>query len=115
MNYEEKSDYEIECLVECALDEQVAMMEFNHETGYFSWCAPDGEGGGAFRAAAYCSDVSLAWPIILENEIKIDPRRTLKKLPWMAMGDCEVYAVDENPLRAAMIVFLKMKEAEKCA
>jgi hypothetical protein len=57
-----------------------------------------------------CNDPTDAWPIILESEISLDPRRRIKRLPWMAEGGCnQVYFCDKNPLRAAMIVYLMMQ------
>lgn len=60
----------------------------------------------------YCNNPSDAWPIITENEMKIDPRRSSPKLDWMVSRDDQIYAVSKNPLRAAMICFLKIKDAE---
>lgn len=60
----------------------------------------------------YCNNPSDAWPIIVDNEINLDPRRTIKKLPWMASASDQIYATDKNPLRAAMICFLKIKDSE---
>jgi hypothetical protein len=64
-----------------------------------------------------CNNPGDAWPVILENRIAINPageRRGTRKLydTWRA-GDGRAYhAKHKNPLRAAMIVFLMMKDAE---
>lgn len=55
-----------------------------------------------------CNNPADAWPIIVENRIRINPILYTK---WMAEDYLEdVSSCDENPLRAAMIVFLKMNE-----
>jgi len=61
-----------------------------------------------------CKSWGDAGPIIQENKINIDYRESVKAGPMASQsGHKEVYAVDKNPLRAAMIVFLMMKDAEK--
>ena len=56
-----------------------------------------------------CNNPSDAWPIIVENKISIFPCG-LREKKWQA----EFYYLDavkhENPLRAAMIVYLMMNE-----
>ena len=59
-----------------------------------------------------CNNPADAWPIIAENKINIDFRDSLKAGPMARLcRDNAIYAVNDNPLRAAMIVFLMMKEA----
>lgn len=58
----------------------------------------------------YCNNPADAWPIIVNNKICIMP---LAWGGWRAMW--EHGQVDCEPLRAAMIVFLMMKESEKCS
>ncbi|QHJ76733.1 MAG: hypothetical protein [Bacteriophage sp.] len=63
----------------------------------------------------YCNNPADAWPIIVENKINIDFRDSIKAGPMARLcRDNGIYAVDKNPLRAAMIAFLMMKDAEKC-
>jgi len=58
-----------------------------------------------------CNNPADAWPIIAENKINIDFRDSLKAGPMARLcRDNAIYAVNDNPLRAAMIVFLMMKE-----
>lgn len=61
----------------------------------------------------YCNNPSDAWPIILENNIWIQPDMIGDGF-WHCM-DCndDIHAKDKNPLRAAMIVYLMMKDEEK--
>ncbi|UYE90950.1 hypothetical protein [Vibrio phage vB_VaS_L1] len=60
-----------------------------------------------------CSQPDVAWPIIVDNGISIDFWGDF----WCAdiQIGCEIAFEheDKNPLRAAMICFLKMKDAEK--
>ena len=67
-----------------------------------------------------CNNPSDAWPIIIENKIGVTPatvRSNRNKDLWIASQDwvfeTEFDTKDKNPLRAAMICFLKMKDAEK--
>lgn len=56
----------------------------------------------------YCNNPADAWPIIVENRILIKPILYTK---WMAEDYLEdVSSCHENPLRAAMIVFLMMQD-----
>lgn len=58
----------------------------------------------------YCNDPSASWPIIEKYRISII---NLDEDEWGARGVAyckSKRAIHENPLRAAMIVFLKMKE-----
>ena len=61
----------------------------------------------------YCNNPSDAWPIIVDNKIWTQPDMVGDGL-WHCM-DCndDIHAKDKNPLRAAMIVYLMMKDEEK--
>ena len=60
-----------------------------------------------------CNNPSDAWPIIVENRIRINPILYTK---WMAEDYLEdVSSCHENPLRAAMIVFLMMQESRNAS
>lgn len=64
-----------------------------------------------------CNNPSDAWPIITENSIVIMPyMRGEKPALWLCfdVNNSDLDCQDGNPLRAAMIVFLMMKDAEKC-
>lgn len=66
------------------------------------------EPGGLKKPFDPCNNPADAWPIIVENRIRINPILYTK---WMAEDYLEnVSSCDENPLRAAMIVFLMMQE-----
>lgn len=58
-----------------------------------------------------CNIAEQAWPIIVSNLIGIEPIYSCGAL-WLAHAgdDGEFRHTDKNPLRAAMIVFLKMQD-----
>jgi len=71
-------------------------------------------------ACDYCNNPSDAWPIIFQNDIMLNP--SCADSLWKAEQGLRVkpsgfYSVatayDTNPLRAAMIVYLMMKDEEK--
>ncbi|WP_444859210.1 phage protein NinX family protein [Serratia sp. (in: enterobacteria)] len=66
--------------------------------------------------ADYCNNPADAWPIIVANEIGVVPSKSSNTYAWDLSGGMlkGIKHVDDNPLRAAMIVFLMMKDAEKC-
>lgn len=68
---------------------------------------------------SFCRNPNDAWPIIVDNEIGVSPHGE----KWMAnnfnpssAGSYQVQAMSyhTNPLRSAMIVFLMMKDSERC-
>ncbi|WP_336804054.1 phage protein NinX family protein [Erwinia aphidicola] len=63
-----------------------------------------------------CNNAADAWPIIAENMIALNPVKLfVGGHRWFASkGDSDLSekASDENPLRAAMIVYLMMQESE---
>lgn len=84
------------------------------------------------KSVDYCNNPADAWPIIVENEIAISPNQEASMEVGMAYStgvwtasasrviDGEIclssgcFIINcENPLRAAMIVFLMMQEAEQ--
>ena len=64
-----------------------------------------------------CNNPSDAWPIITSSDINLSKHKADEY--WFAftraedLGVSEFKCKDSNPLRAAMICFLKMKDAEK--
>ena len=107
MNYSELTDPEL-----CMAVAKKWLPEKQHKFLHFRTCRHEGN-YVKYLGSKYdpTNNPTDAWPIILENEISLDPRRTIKRLPWMAAGGCnQVYWCDKNPLRAAMICFLSMDE-----
>ena len=116
-NYEDKSDFEINKAVAWVLN-----LNVNSTKDYdgairiqVSEKPAKGAGGGriGFHIEYYnpCNKASDAWPIIVENKISVSWVGSY----WSALAPltnaCNVGRSVDNPLRAAMIVFLKMQEA----
>lgn len=61
----------------------------------------------------YCNNPADAWPIISKHNIAVVPYRHTLPQAWpTAFGMVsKLTTEDKNPLRAAMIVFLKMQES----
>lgn len=87
-NYEDMSDFEINCRV------HAEVMQIS--------------GLNSFKAKDYCKNPADAWPIITNNFISVIP--STHRDIWFADGQGGETTFDTNPLRAAMIVFLKMNE-----
>jgi hypothetical protein len=66
--------------------------------------------------ADYCNNPADAWPIIIRNKITVcAPMETDKPQEWLCYdtNHSDTDFKDKNPLSAAMIVFLMMKDSEK--
>lgn len=63
-----------------------------------------------------CNNPADAWPILMANHIGIMPFKSGAATAWpTSIGLLSNFHVKhENPLRAAMIVYLMKKDAEKC-
>ena len=109
MDYEQASDFEINKAVglsiglkpwdlQIASDDTALIHELGREGVYY--------GRARFDP---CNNPSDAWPIIIENKICIDNSILIDG--WRAKHTWkEVGYLDENPLRAVMIVYLMMGE-----
>lgn len=114
MDYSALSDFEINSAVHNALMKEPYKMEFlggdrirwisktsdvvTNKTEYSKNTLSD-----------YCNNPADAWPIIFSSRIGIAPGTATDK--WAAHhGDWDICMADENPLRAAMVVFLMMQE-----
>ena len=58
-----------------------------------------------------CNNPSDAWPIINIERIGVYPSEGPDFMPWIAAKNA-FSVTDKNPLRAAMIVYLMMKDGE---
>ena len=111
MNYEEMSDHEI--------DTQVTMIVFGCQNWQLSesnisfyHCGID---GGEFHEqdiVNFCNNHSESAQLTELNKISVKYRAGNSSLKPMASSSerDDYYYADENPKRAAMIVFLMMKE-----
>ncbi|CAH9011829.1 putative NinX [Vibrio phage 199E37-1] len=117
MNYEEMSDFEINKLVVLAIDTDGDIESVTQRKSKLKCISNqalvklnDINEPEPFNP---CNNPSDAWSIILENKINIEWRDSLKLHPLAkGTGGNACHWSDKNPLRAAMICFLKMKDAE---
>lgn len=115
MDYSKLSDFEINKLVADKLG--VYHDGWSHLINGHSNEVPVMVNDSVFWAD-YCNDACSAWPIILENKIDIRfEAGFMNKWESQHVKHLDDYDIDiigsnydENPLRAAMITFLKMKE-----
>lgn len=109
MNYQTMSDFEINRAVTCELFgcHQWAV----NRLGSFYHCGPDGSGYYEVTIDNYCNDPSHAWSIIIGMIADGCIVQILKAGVIVTLQEGgRVQFMDENPLRAAMIVFLMMQE-----
>lgn len=130
MNYEEMSDFEINGYVSMHMH-GFSWIEFVDGCAIHVKCGNDRSPGFAMvEVPDYCSNPSDAWPLIVKNKIHISPVMYMSddngeyicNGMWEAgtlWGDDGAFynskyneASNENPLRAAMIVFLMMEDAK---
>lgn len=115
-NYEDMSDFEINCEVLALFEPDVNHMCLSESKGYFYDCGPVGDGWHQIDIPDYCNNPDDAWPIIVKYEIDViqnngqDCPLATNSAVMMFRGDDVFICQHENPLRAAMIVFLKMNE-----
>ncbi len=111
MNYEEKSDFEINKAVALTYLQHkyplAKSIEYDNSqrcfwvesTGFSSYLIPD-----------YCNNPNDAWPIILENNISLinDDQGNVGAV---IKENKQIWLPKSQALRATMITFLMMKEA----
>ncbi|EOA4211724.1 phage protein NinX family protein [Salmonella enterica subsp. enterica serovar Muenchen] len=112
MDYSKLSDFEINSAVHNALMDEPYDIEFLGGDK-IRWVRGDTDvttGKVEYqknRLKNYCNNPEDAWPIIVENRIRVNPVLYSK---WMAEDYLEeISSTHDNPLRAAMIVFLMMQ------
>ena len=120
MNYEEKSDFEInERVGKLVMRGQLIKYHEQKTDGVLGLVGLD-EGDSALYITTergrnqkidFCNNPSDAWPIIVDNHISIENRKNKDALA-LVKGDAPYN--HENPLRAAMIVYLMMNEDKQC-
>ncbi len=115
MNYEEMSDFEI--------NKQVAINRGGYQ-GHVEHMqhgvkeSDRASHGLLFTERDYCNNPSDAWPIVSRNLIGVSPDEDGVTChfygDWTARAFCsQIFCTQKNPLRAAMIVFLMMRD-EQC-
>lgn len=107
MNYKNLSDSEINREVAKAIGHEVT--QFSAVNIGRQWCIkePCGDDWVPVKIPDYCNSPSDAFYIISSIGIDIKWRNSIKSGPMASLsGNSDIYHVDKNPLRAAMIVFL---------
>lgn len=110
-DYASMSDFEIKCEVLAVFNPCIKHMCLSADNSCFYDCGQTGDGWYQIDIPDYCNNPSDAWPVILQSKISIF---ALDGDDWGARGyNCIIRSINPNPLRAAMELFLKMKESEK--
>ncbi|EGR9571408.1 DUF2591 domain-containing protein [Salmonella enterica subsp. enterica serovar Grumpensis] len=115
MDYSQLSDFEINKRVFKAIVGAIPLGYPHNADGR----SVGNESNGDYRWYDYCNNPEYAWPIITENKISImfdstDTRYEGEYHEWCdAISSCQKFGIQyqSNPLRAAMIVFLMMQDA----
>ena len=105
MNYEVMSDFEINKAVAIALGHKCYYDNGSFTNGLMGSSVVV-KGNGTIGSVNFVNSWADAGPIIQENKIPLNPFRDA----WTAGERRDVKS--KNPLRAAMIVFLMMKESD---
>lgn len=120
-NYSELSDFEINCLVAGSLGNISVSRPKDELSGssvsYLVQASSRLNKVGEIVVCEmevkkdFCNNPSDAWPIIVDSGIGI--RKQKSNGLWVATQEGGNYPkYDDNPLRAAMIVYLMMKDSE---
>lgn len=111
-DYSKMSDFEI-CGYVSMHEHGFSWIEFDDEMSSHVKCGNEGSPGFAIvEAKDYCNNPSDAWPIINRERIGVYPSEGPEFMPWIAAKNA-ISVTDKNPLRAAMIIYLMMKDEEK--
>ena len=114
-DYSKMSDIEINNAVAKSIGGEINFDEYGVPYR-LEECSMSAYSGRDFDEVEFdpCNNPADAWQIINESKINIDFRESLKAGPMAKLsGNNGLYSVDKNPLRAAMIVFLMMREVGK--
>jgi hypothetical protein len=109
MKYDEMSDFDINCKV---VDVLGIIQDVHFGEGSISRHCLNGEVLDVVKSVDYCNNPSDAWPIVIDNKIAIG---FIDGFGWTADAEYHSnisHSCYENPLRAAMIVYLMMQEGK---
>ncbi|MEH1303684.1 phage protein NinX family protein [Raoultella ornithinolytica] len=111
MDYSKLSDFEINKLV-FERKTTLAALSYPHNADKRSCGHKDIN--NIYHWFDFCNNPADAWPIIIENHIAVAPYQHTLPQAWpTAFGLVSKFTTeDKNPLRAAMITFLKMQESQ---
>lgn len=117
MDYSKMTDFEINCAVARAAG-IAGMLFFDVDSSFCYgpvWNVPSGiteDGINISRGNPFapCTTAASAWPIIVSNRIGVNFVNGQWRAQSMVRGYDEY--LHDNPLRAAMLVFLMMQETK---
>ena len=114
-DYAGMSDFEINKSVAILVRPEIKSWDCYDISGRACFVANDKTPKRVQFGFSFTSDPADAWPIIIENGIGLMPFKKSKAKAWpLSTGLLSNAGVEHaNPLRAAMTVFLMMKEGEK--
>lgn len=117
MNYEEMSDFEIDVAVAKATGLDVQYQSMRNDGRVLVVVKVDCGVERYYRIPDYCSDWADAGPVIFESGISLCKPNSYRD-EWSCfrrdnIGFVSNIVYHERPLRAAMIVFLMMKDEQK--
>ncbi|MEM8323086.1 DUF2591 family protein [Morganella morganii] len=107
--YRDKSDFEINCQVLATFEPDIEHMCLSNDKKSFYHCGFDGNGFYETTIPDYCNNPADAMPIINEYGISLVYQ---DRQFQFATNDGNIECSVSNPLKAAMIIFLMMKDAE---
>jgi hypothetical protein len=117
-DYSKMSDFEINCSVLAFFEPEIEHMCLSADKKSLYHCGLDGNGFHEVVIPDYCNSWTDAGPIIAKNKISLDFDADGYEPPQYAWCKTSTpcgqvyYGGESEPLRAAMIVFLMMKESE---
>ncbi|HBQ5946563.1 TPA: DUF2591 family protein [Klebsiella pneumoniae] len=118
MDYSILSDFEINKLVASAIGLEV--KGYPQYDGSAVWYVVKNDSGNDFfdyiDYSDFCNNPADAWPIITANKISIyamSEKDDRGRWGAEAFYPNESYHFNDNPLRAAMIIFLMMQDSRK--
>lgn len=116
-DYSKLSDFEINCEVLAVFNPDIKHMSLSGDNSCFYDCGPTGDGWNQIDIPDFCNNPADAWPIIVSKKICIAFDVFAEPDDGGGWVASPAYYVEgerirhDNPLRAAMIVFLMMQDA----
>ena len=112
-DYRKMSDFEI-CGYVSMYEHGFSWIEFDDEMSSHVKCGNEGSPGFAIvEVKDYCNNPSDAWTIIIENSITFNYDTAQVHVGSYFSDTAKVSENRSKALRAAMIVYLMMKDGEK--
>ncbi|HAU5543530.1 phage protein NinX family protein [Proteus mirabilis] len=107
--YTELSDFEINLLVAQSVLPETQYDVIKQTMDIIQFLV---DGSFGYRFFDPCNDPDDAMPIIIENKLTLSPRYDSDEWISESLFYHDIYSVNKNLYRAAMEVFLMMKDAE---